>query len=169
MPGRKRLLWVALATGMMVAPSTKAKARTRAAASVEPPRAPAKQGRRLALRSGRAQALPPSASPCGRHEVRVERGTVLVDGRAVHPGDGGAVYLLAAPAWRRDGNALAWVERNDGETRLVVLPDLKPGTAPLVWSLPAWPGGDRVAWAGAQRVVVGPELLAPRAVASWTE
>lgn len=169
MPGRKRLLWVALATGMVIAPP-KAKARTRATPTVDPPRAPVKQGRRLALRTVRAQALAPVASPCGRHEVRVERGVVFVDRRAVHP-RAGSVYLLAAPTWRRDGGALAWVERGEGETRLVVLPDLQPGTTPLTWALPSRGGldGDRVAWAGPQRVVVGPELLAPRAVASWTE
>ncbi len=168
MPARKRLLVVALATGMMVAPS-KAKARTRVATStVDPPRAPMKQSRRIAMRVPRAQALPTVASPCGRHAVRVERGTVFVDGRAVHGPEGGA-YVLASPTWRRDGGALAWIERGGGETRLVVLPDLQPGTQPLTWSLPATADGERVAWAGPQRVVVGPELLAPRAVASWSE
>jgi hypothetical protein len=42
--------------------------------------------------------------------------------------------------------------RSRGEARLVVVPDL-----------------DRVFWAGDRRVVVGPAVLAPRAIATWSE
>lgn len=166
MPRSNRLLWVALATGMIVVPS-RAKARVRTATSPEPERPQARQGRRL-VPNRTAQTMAQSTSPCGRHQVRVERGLVFVDGRAVRPRDG-AVYVVAAPTWRSDGGAVAWVERGAGETRLVVLPDLRPGTDALTWELPTWPSGDRVSWAGHKKVVVGPQMLQPRAVASWSD
>jgi hypothetical protein len=162
MRGPKRFLWLALATAM-VAPG-KARARGRRYASLPtPPRQ--NQGRRVGPRA--PQTLAPSASPGGRHVVHVAGGAVFVDGRRVHPRDG-SVYLLAAPSWRADGGAVAWIERGDGETRLVVLPAVDDGAAPLPWVLPALPGGDQLFWAGRNRIVVGPALLAPRAVASWS-
>lgn len=42
-----------------------------------------------------------------------------------------------------------------------------PDTLP--WPLPGLTRSDRVFWAAANRVVVGPHLLAPRAQASWSE
>jgi hypothetical protein len=77
--------------------------------------------------------------------------------------------VLAAPTWRTDGDALAWLERRMGETRLVVLPLISRPTETIVWPLPPALAGDRVHWAGANKIVVGPEALQPRAVASWTE
>jgi hypothetical protein len=166
MDGRKRLMWLALAT-FMIAPG-KARARPRAYAAAGPLPPPQKQSRRRVERGRLAQSLPPQASPCGRHVVRVSAGAVFVDGRRVHPSDG-SVYVLTPPAWRRDGRALAWLERRDGETRLVVLPDVGRGADPLPWTLPAPAGRDQVFWTGPNRVVVGPDVLAPRAVASWSE
>jgi hypothetical protein len=162
MRGPKRFLWLALATAM-VAPG-KAKARGRRYASVpSPPRQ--NEGRRLQARG--PQTLAPVPSPGGRHVVQVADGAVFVDGRRVHPA-GGSVYVLAAPTWRADGGALAWIERSDGEIRLVVLPEIHPTAAPMPWVLPALPSGDQVFWAARNRIVIGPALLAPRAVASWT-
>src|SRR6266511_6139035 len=65
-------------------------------------------------------------SPGGRHIVAVARGGVYVDGHRVQP-SGHAVQVLAAPTWRADGNAVAWTERGDGETRLVVVSQVGRG------------------------------------------
>jgi hypothetical protein len=164
MTGPRKLLWLALA-GAMLAPGKSAKARARKYAVLPtPPRQD--QGRRLQARL--PQSLPPVASPNGRHVVHVSRGAVFVDGRRVHPASG-SVYVMGAPLWRGDGRALAWLERNEGEVRLVVIPDLHdPGAQPLPWVLPPLPSGDQLFWAGPNRIVVGPALLAPRAVASWS-
>lgn len=78
------------------------------------------------------------------------------------------MYVIHAPTWRDDGGAVAWLERVDGEVRLVVLPEISPQAAPLPWTLPTLPSGDQLFWAGQNKIVVGPALLAPRAVASWT-
>jgi hypothetical protein len=161
--GRKRMLWLALAT-MMLVPS-KTRARGRAYAALTRDGALQKQTRRRAERP--PQSLPRVVSPCGRHVVEVARGAVFVDGRRVHP-DSGSVYLMAPPTWRRDGRALAWLERGEGETRLVVVPELGAHLEALPWALPVVSPDDQIFWAGANRVVVGPALLSPRAVASWT-
>jgi hypothetical protein len=162
MTGPKRFLWLALATAML-APS-KARARGRRYAVLPtPPRQD--QSRRLQPRA--PQSLAPLVSPGGRHVVHVAGGAVFVDGRRVHPASGG-VYLMGNPLWRGDGGALAWLERSEGQVRLVVLPEIGPAAEPLPWVLPALPSGDQLFWAGPNRVVVGPALLAPRAVASWS-
>lgn len=159
-----RLLSLILALGM-VGPG-KARARARGEAPPEPGREPppVKQGRRHQGRA--APRLLPSRSPCGLHTVEVEAGVVIVDGRRVHP-SAGAVELLGAPTWRGDGRALAWLERGGGETRLVVLPDLAPSSEPMAWPVPHALSRDRVHWVASNRVVIGPEALQPRAVASW--
>jgi hypothetical protein len=161
-----RMLSLVLALGMAVP----TKARARATAPVTPPGReppPLKQSRRQAARTGLLM-VPPSRSPCGRHLIELDGGSVFVDGQRVHP-SAGAVELLGAPAWRQDGDAVAWVERASGETRLVVLPDVAARAEPLAWPLPRALRGERVHWAGLRRVVVGPAPLEPRAVASWTE
>jgi len=112
--------------------------------------------------------LRPIASPCGRHVAEVIGGAVFIDGKRVRAGEGN-VFVLAPPTWRRDGRALAWIERSQGEARLVVVPEVDDGSAPMPWTLPAVSGDDRVYWAGQRRVVVGPAMLAPRAIASWTD
>jgi hypothetical protein len=160
-----RMLSLVLALGMAT-PQEEAQARSRPG-SDPPPTPPTRQPRRRAGRTG-LLALPPSRSPCGRHLVEVDGGAVYLDGRRVHPSSG-SVTLLAMPSWRSDGGAVAWLERGSGETRLVVVPQVGEHGPPLAWPLPRALGGERVHWAGSNRVVVGPEPLSPRAVASWTE
>lgn len=162
-----RLLSLALALGL-VAP-TKSEARSRDQ-SPEPLRRlpPEKQSRRREARRTGLLSFAAARSPCGRHVVEVDNGAVFVDGRRVHPATGG-VTVIQAPIWRGDGDALAWLERRLGETRLVVLPEVGRPTDTIVWPLPSALAQDRVHWAGDNRVVVGPEPLQPRAVASWEE
>jgi hypothetical protein len=112
--------------------------------------------------------LRPIASPCGRHVAEVIGGAVFIDGRRVRSSEGSA-FVLAAPTWRRDGQALAWIERSRGEARLVVVAALDDGSEPMPWTLPAVSTDDRVFWAGPRKVVVGPAMLAPRAIASWVD
>ena len=162
MTGPRRFLWLAVATAMLVPSKGKARGRRYAAAPL-PPRQD--QSRRLQPRQ--PQSLAPLLSPGGRHVVHVSGGAVFVDGRRVHPVTGG-VYLVSHPTWRNDGGALAWLERSEGQVRLVVLPEIDARSEPLPWSLPAVVGGDQLFWAGPNRIVVGPALLAPRAVASWS-
>jgi hypothetical protein len=164
MKSHKGTLWLAVAAAMLV--PSRARARAQAGGGASGERAPQRQGRRQAAR--RPQALAPVVSPCGRHVVEVVAGAVLIDGRRVRPSEG-SVFLVAPPTWRRDGSALAWIERSRGESRLVVVPDLDSGHDTLPWTLPAVAADDRVFWAGPQRVVVGPAVLAPRAIATWTE
>jgi hypothetical protein len=161
-----RMLSLVLALGMAVP----TKARARSTTPVTPPAReppPIKQSRRQGTRTG-LLLVPPSRSPCGRHLIELDGGSVFVDGKRVHP-QSGAVELLGAPAWRQDGVAVAWVERASGETRLMVLPDVTAEMEPLAWPLPRALRGEQVHWAGPRRVVVGPAPLQPRAVASWTE
>jgi len=162
-----RLLSLALALGL--ASPTDADARSRSSDSLEPPSGPPpeRQPRRSARRTGILE-LPAVRSPCGRHVVEVDSGAVFVDGRKVHPALG-SVTVLQTPVWRADGDALAWLERRSGETRLVVLPQIAATGETFVWPLPNALAQDRIHWAGDNRVVVGPEPLQPRAVASWSE
>lgn len=164
MKSHKGTLWLAVAAAMLV--PSRARARSQTGASAPGDRPPQRQGRRQALR--RPQALGPVTSPCGRHVVEVARGGVLIDGRRVRASDDD-VFVVAPPIWRRDGSALAWIERSRGEARLVVVPDLDTGHETLPWTLPAVSREDRVFWTGPKRVVVGPAVLAPRAIATWTE
>lgn len=163
-----RLLSLALALGL-VGSTQVAEARSRAPGNGDPPPEPPpqKQSRRRAARTGLLE-FAPSRSPSGLHLVEVDGGAVFVDGRRVHPGSG-AVQILSAPAWRADGDALAWLERRSGETRLVVLPSVNTPSEPIVWPLPRALSRDRVLWAAQNKVIVGPELLQPRAVASWSD
>jgi hypothetical protein len=161
-----RMLSLVLALGIAV--PTKAKARSRADAPLPPHMPPpAKQPRRAPTRTG-ILSVPPSRSPCGHHLVEVDGGAVYLDGRRVHPSSG-SVTVLATPSWRDDGDAVAWLERVSGETRLVVIPALSSFAEPMAWPLPRALGGERIHWAGERRVVVGPAPLEPRAVASWTD
>jgi hypothetical protein len=161
-----RMLSLVLALGMVV--PTKSRARSRNDAALPPHHPPqSKQPRRQAARTG-ILSVPASRSPCGRHVVEVDAGAIYLDGRRIHPLSG-TVHVLEAPAWRDDGDAVAWIERVSGETRLVILPALSAGAEPLAWPLPRALGSERIHWAGERRVVVGPAPLEPRAVASWTE
>ncbi len=164
MDGHKRFLWVALATALIAPSKARARARNYVAASPDGP--PQKQARRPSTRV--AQTLAPISSPGGRHVVEVRAGGVFVDGKRIHPSDG-TVYVLGPPTFRSDGGAVAWLERDGSETRLVVVPELGRRSEPLPWTLPALRGDAQVFWAGVNRVVVGPELLSPIAVASWTD
>jgi hypothetical protein len=118
---------------------------------------------------GRADETPSRmVVACGRHTLEVASGAILVDGRRVHAGERNA-KVLALPICRDDGRAVAWMERGGGQTRLLVLPVMDDPTVVLPWPLPAVGRDDRVFWIARTRVTVGPSLLAPRAVASWSE
>jgi hypothetical protein len=159
-------LWLAVAATIVV--PSKARARAHLTKSAVQSKPVQRQARRREARA--PQTLSRVTSPCGRHYVDVVAGVVFVDGHRVHPSSG-AVYLLAAPSWRRDGRAVAWVEREEGAARpqLVIIPAVDGRPEPMPWSLPSISPDDQIFWAGPQRVVVGPALLVPRAVASWTE
>ena len=161
-----RMISLVLALGMAVPHKARARSRNDDAPPPHTP-PPSKQSRRRAARTG-LLSVPPSRSPGGRHLVEVDGGAVYVDGRRVHP-QLGSVLVLATPSWRGDGDAVAWLERVSGETRLVVLPQLSTSAEPLAWPLPRALGGEQLHWAGNRRVVVGPAPLEPRAVASWTD
>lgn len=155
---------MAVAAAMLL--PTKAKARGRAEAAAHRDDPAQKQSRRRADRT--PQTLRPVASPDGRHVAEVIGGAVYVDGKRVRTADG-TVFVLAPPIWRRDGRAVAWIERSQGEVRVVVIDGVDDRVAPLPLTLPAVAADDRVFWAGPQRLVIGPALLAPRAVATWNE
>jgi len=155
---------LAVAAAMLL--PTKAKARGRAEAAAHRDDPAQKQSRRRADRT--PQTLRPVASPDGRHVAEVIGGAVYVDGKRVRTADG-TVFVLAPPIWRRDGRAVAWIERSQGEVRVVVIDGVDDRVAPLPLTLPAVAADDRVFWAGPQRLVIGPALLAPRAVATWNE
>ena len=161
---RKGTLWLAVAAAVLM--PAKARARGRAEATAHRDDPAQKQARR---RSERApQTLRPIASPCGRHVAEVIGGVVYVDGRRVRTADGN-VFVLAPPIWRRDGRAVAWIERSNGRARVVVIDGVEDHAAPLPLTLPDVASDDRVFWAGQQRIHIGPALLAPRAVATWNE
>jgi|GEM_PF-6472737 len=161
-----RFVSLALALGL-VAPS-KSSARVRADRAPDPldPVSEKQPRRRGGERRTGLLEYAPLRSPCGRHLVEVDAGAIFVDGKRIHPSTG-TVQVLAAPTWRHDGKALAWLERGSGETRLVVIPEMYHPSEVIVWPLPRALSNDRPHWAGDNRVVVGPELMNPRAVASW--
>jgi hypothetical protein len=111
---------------------------------------------------------PRVVSTCGRHVLEVAGGRAVLDGRPVW-GASAPARVLSSPVWRSDGRAVAWLERDGVETRLVIIAQVESPADALPWHLPAVASGDQVFWAARNRVVVGPHLLAPRAVASWTE
>jgi hypothetical protein len=161
---RKGSVWLAVAAAILIPGKAKARGRAETQAHRDDP--VQKQSRRRAERA--PQTLRPVASPCGRHVAEVIGGAVYVDGRRVRTADGN-VSVLAPPIWRGDGRAVAWIERSRGEARVVVIDGVDGRTAPLPLTLPAVAADDRVFWAGPQRLVIGPALLAPRAVATWDE
>jgi hypothetical protein len=164
MKTRKGSIWLAVAAAMLL--PAKARARGRAEASAHRDDPVQKQSRRRTERA--PQSLRPVASPDGRHVAEVIGGAVYVDGRRVRTADGN-VYVLAPPIWRRDGRAVAWIERSSGEARVVVIDGVDSRVAPLPLTLPDVASDDRVFWAGQQRLHIGPALLTPRAVATWNE
>ena len=123
---------------------------------------------RSALSARSSTAGETQVSPCGRHTLRVAAGTIFVDGRRVH-GPGERVRVVAVPVWRRDGRAVAWVETTPVGSRLAVLVDVARPDAPMFWALPTSATNDHLAWAGPHRIVMGNNILSPRAIASWTE
>jgi hypothetical protein len=164
MTTRKGSLWLAVAAAMLF--PAKAKGRGRAEASPHRDDSVQKQSRRRGERA--PQTIRPIASPCGRHVAEVIGGAVYVDGRRVRTSDG-SVFVLAPPNWRRDGRAVAWIERSNGETRVVVIDGVDDRAAPLPLTLPTVAADDRVFWAGPQWIHIGPALLTPRAVATWND
>jgi hypothetical protein len=161
---RKGSLWLAVAAAVLMPGKAKAHGRANSTAHRDDP--VQKQSRRRAERA--PQTLRPIASPCGRHVAEVIGGAVYVDGRRVRTADG-SVFVLAPPIWRRDGRAVAWIERSHGQARVVVIDGVENRAAPLPLTLPDVGTDDRVFWAGPQRIHIGPALLAPRAVATWSE
>jgi hypothetical protein len=159
-------LWLAVAATIVT--PTKARARTHSTRPAVDTKPAQRQSRRREARA--PQTLSRVTSPCGRHYVDVVAGVVFVDGHRVHP-TSGSVYVVAPPAWRRDGRAVAWVERSEGSSspQLVVVPAVDGRPEAMPWTLPSVSPEDQIFWAGPQRVVVGPALLVPRAVATWTE
>jgi len=166
MGATNKTLWLAVAAAMVI--PNKARARAVSTRSAAGPGTSQRQGRRHAARE--PQSLPRVVSPCGDHVVEVIAGAVFVDGRRIHTSTG-SVYVVAPPTWRRDGRALAWVERNEGSlsAQLIVMPSVGGDAEPMPWTLPTISIDDQIFWAGPRRVVVGPALLVPRAVATWTE
>jgi hypothetical protein len=164
MKSRNGTLWLAVAAAMLTPTKARARSRTVGAGSTRDD-APQRQGRRRTERQ--PQVLRPIASPCGRHVAEVIGGAVFVDGRRVRVAEGNG-FVIAPPTWRKDGSAVAWIERSNGEARLVVA-EVEDGSDPMPWTLPAASVDDRVFWAGQRRVVVGPAILAPRAIASWAD
>ena len=164
MKTRKGSIWLAVAAAVLL--PTKAKARGRAEATAHRDDPAQKQARRRGDRT--PQTLRPVASPDGRHVAEVIGGAMYVDGRRVRTAEGN-VYVISPPNWRRDGRAVAWIERSNGLARVVVIDGVDDRVAPLPLTLPAVASDDRVFWAGQQRIHIGPALLAPRAVATWNE
>ena len=164
MNARKGSLWLAVAAAVLLPAKAKARGRNEASAHRDDPAQ--RQARRRADRT--PQTLRPVASPCGRHVAEVIGGAVYIDGRRVRTAEGNA-FVLAPPIWRRDGRAVAWIERSRGEARVVVVDGVDHRVAPLPLALPEVAADDRVFWAGPQRIVIGPALLAPRAVATWEQ
>jgi hypothetical protein len=157
-----RLAPLVLAIGLITPQKSFARGRT---VRPDPTRRP---GQAQARRRARREAPRAIASPSGRHVLEIADGVVALNGLPVRATTG-AVHVVGDPVWRADGGAVAWIERSLGETRLVVLPAVAVGSPPLAWVLPWAATDDRVHWAGAQRVVVGPVVVEPRAVASWTD
>jgi hypothetical protein len=162
-----RLLSFALAVGIALPQKARARARSDGEGRVPGP-PELKSRRRVARAPIAATILSPARSPCGRYLFEVEDGAVYVNGRRIHP-ELRSVHVLAPPVWRDDGDALAWLEREGSETRLVVLPTVGTYAEPLAWPLPRALGSDQLHWAGPCQIVVGPQILEPHAVASWTE
>jgi hypothetical protein len=161
-------LWLAVAASIAIPTKARARAHSTISSSASSTKPAQRQSRRREARA--LQTLSRVTSPCGRHHVDVVGGVVFVDGRRVHPSSG-AVYVVSPPAWRRDGQAVAWVERREGSAspQLVVIPAVDGQPEAMPWTLPSVSPEDQIFWAGPRRVVVGPALLVPRAVATWTE
>jgi hypothetical protein len=119
-----------------------------------------------AFARGRAAAAR-VAAPGGRHVIEIVGSAILLDGRRVPRPSAGA-EVVVAPHWRSDGGAVAWIEREGTQVRLLVVPALAGPVQPLSWDLPAFAGGERIFWTGPSRISVGPALLKPRIVASWS-
>ncbi len=170
MSATNKTLWLAVAAAMVI--PNKARARAFSTRSASGADSTQRQARRRTPRG--LQSLARLVSPCGGHVVEVIKGAVFVDGRRIHTSTG-SVYLVAPPTWRRDGRALAWVERHEGSlsAELIVIPEVSDHAGghpePMPWTLPSVSRDDQIFWAGPRRVVVGPALLVPRAVATWTE
>lgn len=112
-----------------------------------------------------------SSSRCGRHVVEVAGKTIRLDGAAVVSNHARAEppQIAVAPRWRRDCGAVAWVEVNGAERRLVVIPSVAAAPGPaLNWTLPPPKGNERIFWIGRARITVGAAALKPRAIASWS-
>jgi hypothetical protein len=109
----------------------------------------------------------PLVSHCGRHVLEAVHGAVRLDGKSLES-SGNEVEIVVAPTWRRDCGAVAWVEQQGRERRLMVVPSIGAGTGALQWALPPTGGGERIFWVGRSRITVGVAALQPRAMASWS-
>src|ERR1043165_6505237 len=116
MTTRKGSLWLAVAAALLAPAEARARGRADATAQRDDP--VQMQSRRRGERTPRT--LRPVASPCGRHVAEGIGGAGYLDGRRVRTSEG-SVFVLAPPIWRRDGRAVAWIERSHGEARVVVI------------------------------------------------
>lgn len=118
-------------------------------------------GLRRAKRDGRLLYR----SPDGRHWLwRAPSGALFVDGRSL----GLSGRQVGRPVWRRDGRALAVLQRKRHLLQLVVLADLE-GSEPLVWRVPTLVGmRPYIQWLGRQAVGLGSARLVPRVIFRWT-
>lgn len=99
--------------------------------------------------------------------VQFVTGSVRVDDEVVASGASG-VEIAIAPSWRHDCRSVAWVERRGTDRQLVVIPTVGRGGQSLHWVLPPAAEDDHIFWVGRSRISVGPVLLKPRAIASWS-
>lgn len=112
-----------------------------------------------------ALAAAPSTQRCGTHALILGK-QVVFDGKPIARADNAPVFL-GRPAWRADCAGVAWIERSEGVTSLVVLTASGVDVDVRSWSLPRVAMGDRIFWADAKTVTVGEHVLKPRVIARW--
>jgi hypothetical protein len=117
------------------------------------------------------KAKVPSAATVVRSPDRLKFVEVVAGGRVRLNGHhllSGPGLILGGPIWRQDSRALAFLQRSPRGLELYVLPDLE-AVRPLIWTIPPLVEKQlHLFWIAAQRVGIGPAVLMPRVVVSWT-